>query len=473
MKNKSFDWSCTIIAMLGMAGLAISKMGSCADLLSLYYQAKANNPSYLSAQYTFEAAKQKIPQARAGLLPSLYLNGNAGKTSEESSFSPYPSLDRDVNAWSWSIQLSQPLIRMQNIYAYQESLLVVVQAQAQLRQSEQELILNVARAYFDVVTMKEEIAAAQAQVDAMEEQLELATHGHQAGKLALTDIYEAKSRKDLAQSQWIAARNALANKQTDLEKLVGQVSYPLSELKPGAIVPKILPADRQAWADQAKENNPIVLKLVAASSAAQAEVKRIRAEHLPTVDMSAAYGRNYMSGNLTMPNDYSTLAKTRQIGIQVNVPIFVGGAISARAKEAVLNELKAQQDLDGARRQASAEVNYAYLGIENGAAAILALESAVESSRRMVQGSQVGFKLGIRTNLDVLNAQQQIYEAIRDLAKTRYEVLYQGLKLKAAAGVLKESDLVEISSQMMNHRDDHEVVDAASPANRADGLISH
>ncbi|HEX8980759.1 MAG TPA: TolC family outer membrane protein [Parasulfuritortus sp.] len=436
---------CTVLLCV-LWGASVSGWG--ADLLETYRLAQANDPTFEAAKQALEAARQKIPEARAGLLPSVNMSGNASNTHATTTFAPSPALDRDVQAWAWTIQLTQPLIRIQNVFAYRESKSIVEQAEAQFSQAEQALILRVARAYFDVVSAREAIAAAEAQVRAMEEQLAQATHGHQVGTLAVTDVYEAKSRRDLAMAQLVVARNELSNTRTELGKIVGHVAYPLAKLKPGAVTPQLQPSDSQSWSNQARESNPAVIAQKASLAAAREEVSRNRAEHLPTLDLNASYGRNYSSGSLTWPTDYSTLAVSRQAGVQLNVPIFSGGASSARVKASVANQFKAQADLEAARRQAAADADQAYVGIENGVAEVEALESAVQSSRNAVKGSLAGFKLGIRTNIDVLNAQQQLYGAIRDLAKARYESLYQVLKLKAAAGILTEADVVEINGQM-------------------------
>lgn len=175
-----------------------------ANLLEVYRLARNNDPAFAAARHTLEAARQKIPEARAGLLPSVNMVGNDSHTNASTTFDPAPTMDRNVRTWTWTLQLVQPLMRMQNLFAYQESKHVVEQATAQFAQAEQELILRVAQAYFGVVSAQESIAAIEAQVKAMEEQLAQATHGYQAGTHAVTDVYEARSRRDLATS-WQAS----------------------------------------------------------------------------------------------------------------------------------------------------------------------------------------------------------------------------------------------------------------------------
>lgn len=430
----------------GIFAVATIKMAGAADLLEVYRLSQANDPTFEAARRTLEAAQQKLPQARAGLLPVVAVNGNDGLTRANTSFNDVPVPVQDVHSWNWTLQLTQPLLRIQNAYAYDESASLVEEAKAQFAQAEQDLLLRVGQAYFDVVVAEDGIAVADAQVRAMTEQLAIATRGVQTGTSSITDVHEAKSRVELARSQRVAALNELETKRSELEKLVGDVPDKLSVLRPSVVAPKPEPDDPQSWIAQARENNPLVRAQRAALAAAEATVNKNRAEHLPTLDLTASYGGNYTSGNLTIPSEYSTLGKSKTVGVQLSVPIFSGGATDAKVAEALANRYKTRADLEAARRQAAADARQAYAGIANGLAQIEALESAVASGESAVKGNQVGYRLGIRINIDVLNAQEQLYTSQRDLSKARYDTLFQGLKLKAAAGVLSEEDLAVINS---------------------------
>lgn len=262
---------------------------------------------------------------------------------------------------------------------------------------------------------------------------------------AITDVHEAKSRSDLARAQRIAARNDLEAKQAELEKVVGQPSGTLAALQPEVVVPKPEPDDVRAWADQARGNNPAVLAPYAAVKAAEAEVDKNRAAYSPTLDLVASYGANYSSANVAVPSVYETRAKTNMIGVQLTMPIFEGGTTNSRVTEAIANKNKAAAELEVARRQSATDAKQAYEAIVNGLAQIEALQSSVESIKSAVTGNQIGYKLGIHMNIDVLNAEQQLYTSQRDLLKARYDTLLQGFKLKAAAGVLTESDVLEVN----------------------------
>lgn len=415
------------------------------DLLAVYRLAQNNDPVFEAAHYTFTAAQEKIPQARAGLLPVVNLTGNDGVTSASNKFSGTPEINRNVNAWTWNLQLTQPLLRLQNIYAYRESEFQVEVARAQFAKAEQDLILRVTQAYFDVLIAQETIQVADAQFKATNEQLEVARHGFSSGVSAITDVHEAKSRSDLAHAQQITGINDLEAKRAELEKLIGQAPQILTMLQAMQVIPQPQPYDVSAWIAQAQESNPAVQGPKAALKVAEAEVKRNRAEYLPTLDLVASYGQNYSSNTLTLPNDFSTRANTGQASLQLTVPLFAGMATSSRVTEAMANKNKAAAELEAARRQASTDARQAYAAIVNGLAQIEALASAVDSSKSAVTGNQVGYRLGIHINIDVLNAEQQLYTAQRDLVKARYDTLLQGLKLKAAAGALTEADVVVVN----------------------------
>lgn len=436
----SMRWAAGVLVL---ASISLSARG--ADLLEVYRQAQDNDPTFEAARYAYEVAQEKIPQARAGLLPVVNLNGNDNANRASSKFTNTPLVNRDVHAWTWTLQLTQPLIRVQNLFAYGESKSLVEAARALYTQAEQELILRVTQAYFDVLVAKESIDVAEAQLKAAGEQLALAKRGFEAGANAITDVHEAKARADLARSQRISAINEMEAKRAELDKMVGQVPKTLAALQPAVVVPQPQPNDAQTWIDHARENNPAVLAPKAAYEAAQSAISKNRAEHLPTLDLVASYGQNYSSGSLTMPTDFATRANSSQLGVQLNVPFFAGGATNSRVTEAIASKNKAAAELEVARRQAGTDARQAYSAIVNGLAQIEALESAVESSKNAVKGNQIGYQLGIHMNIDVLNAEQQLYTAQRDLVKARYDTLFQGLKLKAAAGGLTGDDVVVVN----------------------------
>ncbi|MDD5058245.1 MAG: TolC family outer membrane protein [Sideroxydans sp.] len=422
------------------------------DLLDVYRLALRNDPTFEVARYTLKAASEKYPQALAGLLPTVSVNGANNVTRAQNEFSNTVASERQVHAWNWTLQLIQPLFRVQNLYAYDEAQLSVVQAQAQYNLAEQEMILRVTQAYFGVLTSRESIKVAEAELAATEEQLELAKRGFEKGIAAITDVRDGQSRADLARSHLVTARNDLDGMNAELAKIVDEVPDRLAALDPAVSIPSPQPNDQKIWISQARDNNPAVRAAQSGLLAAEAAVGKTRAEHAPTLDLVASYGENYSSGSTTLSTDYAWRGQSKQIGIQFNVPLFAGGGTNSRVTEAIANKYRAGAELEVAHRQSATDARQAFAGVVNGLSQIAALKSSVESSQSAVDGSHDGYKLGVYSNIDVLNAEQQLHTAKRDLVKARYETLFQALKLKAAAGILSADDLIAANALLVHEQ---------------------
>jgi outer membrane protein len=445
LRSSAFGSSVVGISLIGC--FSLSACG--ADLLDIYRLALRNDPTFEVARYTLNAAKEKYPQAVAGLLPTVNVNGTNNVTRAQNEFSNAPADLRDVHAWNWSLQLTQPLIRMQNLYAYDEAKVTLEQAQAQYNLAEQDMILRIAQAYFGVLASREGIKAAEAELSATREQLNLAKRGFETGVAAITDVSEGQSRVDLAHSHLVTAQNELDAKSAELGKIVDDVPEQLAGLGPSVTIPPPQPNDQKFWIDQSRERNPAVRAAQAGLLVAEAMVGKTRAEHTPTLDLVAAYGENYSSGSTTMPTDFASRGQTKQIGVQFTVPLFAGGGTSSHVSEAIANKYRAGAELEVARRQAATDARLAFAGVVNGLSQITALESAVVSGQNMVKESHTGYDLGIYNNYKVLDAEQQFYTAQRDLVKARYETLFQALKLKAATGALGEQDLMNANALLV------------------------
>lgn len=417
-----------------------------ADLLDIYRLALRNDPVFEVARYTLKGAQETYPQAVAGLLPTVNASGTNSVTRAQSQFSNVSSVIRDVHAWSWSLQLTQPLIRMQNVYAHDEAKVAVEQAHAQYRMAEQDLILRITEAYFEVLASREGIKVAEAELAATEKQLELAQKGHEKGIAAITDVREGQARADLARAHLVAAQNELDAKSAELGKIVDEVPAQLVDLDAAASIPQPQPGDQLFWISQARENHPAVLAAQSGLLISEAAVGKARAEHTPTLDLIASYGESYSSGTATMPTDFASKGQSRQVGLQFNIPLFAGGGTSAHVAEAIAHKYRAGAELEVARRQAATDARLAFAGVVNGLSQIAALESAVASGQSMVDESHAGYKLGVYNNVKVLDAEHQLYTAKRDLVKARYETLIQALKLKAATGALTEDDLINTNA---------------------------
>lgn len=417
-----------------------------ADLLDIYRLALRNDPTFEVARHRLKAAQQKHPQALAGLLPTVNINGANNLTQAQTQFSNSPSINRNVHAWNWSLQLAQPLIRLQNLYAYDEADHAVEQAQAQYALAEQDMILRIIQAYFGVLSSREGIRVAKAEQAATEAQLALAQHGFEKGIAVITDVREGQSRVDLAGSHIVTAQNELDAKRAELAKIVDDIPEQLAVLDSAVFFPLPQPSDLQYWIHQARENNPAVRAAYSGLMVTEAIVGKARSEHAPTLDLIASYGGNYSSGMTALPTDYASKGQSKQLGIQFTVPLFAGGGVNSRVVEALSNKERVSAELEVARRQAATDARLAYAGVVSGSSQITALESAVLSSLTMVKQSHAGYQQGIYNNAKVLDAEQQYYTAQRDLMKARYEMLLQALKLKAATGTLSEADLINANT---------------------------
>lgn len=418
------------------------------DLLEVYRLAQDSDPIIASARYTLDSVRQKIPQARAGLLPVLSATGKEGDTRANSEFTGITPVERNMKSWNWNWQLTQPLIRFGNVAAYRESQFVVEQAEAQYAQAQQDLLLRVAQAYFGVIVAQDAIAAAAAQVVALEEQLAQVSRGYELGTHSVTDIDDTKSRLGSARSQRVAAQNDMESAKAELEKVAGKTFDQLAALQTTMSPPQPSPLNSRTWMDQARINHPMVRAQRAALEAARQEIKKNRSDHLPTLDFVANYGSNFSSHSLTTPSDFSTRIKQQEASVQFTLPFYAGGAVNSRVTEAIANMNKAEADLEAASRKASTDAQQAFAGVTNGLAQIDALNVAVEAGQSAVKGNRVGYRLGIRINIDVLNAEQQLFTAQRDLSKARYDTLLQGFKLKAAVGTLDEKDLFAVNAML-------------------------
>ena len=420
-----------------------------ADLLSVYRDAVVYDAQFASAKSALEAGRQQLPQGRAGLLPNVSLSANTTWNELDTSVRSSPPIDINskFNSNGWTATLSQPLFRWQNWVGYKQSAFAVAQAEAQFVLARQNLILRVAQAYFDILLSQASLATAQAQKVAINEQLESAKRNFEVGTATITDTHEAQARYDLATAQEIAAQNDLLVKKQALRAIVGKDYDALLALKPEAQIGRPQPDDLGKWAESAEAGNTNVAIAQAGLEIAMQEADKQRAGHYPTLDLVATRGTNSSGFNLTVRSGSNTTAST--VGVQLSIPIYAGGATQSRYEQAVSLRDKAQADLDNARRSAALGARTAYLGVSSGLSQVKALEQALASSKLALDSNKLGYEVGVRINIDVLNAQQQVYSTQRDLAKARLDTLTALLQLKAAAGSLAEDDLAAINALLM------------------------
>ena len=427
--------------------MGLSLASHAQSLMDVYQKARAQDNQYGAARRALEAAIEKLPQARAGFLPNVSVVANKNHQIGEASFSAAPYVARDVRAWNWTTQLTQPVIRWGNWAAYAQADAQVTQAKEQFSLAEQDLIVRTAQVYFDVQVAMQSVQVAEAQLQAVNEQLTLAQRTFEVGMGTITDVHEAKAKQALNLAQRVTALNDLTTKQAELEKLIGEyVALPPMQLTKS--LPALDPTQLNDWLTAALRQNPQIRIQEAAVIVAEKEVSKSMAAHAPTLDIVANRTGNYSSGTISSPADLSTRFNSHQTGVQLTIPLFTGGATQSKVRESVAFEEKAKEELTGAKRNASSQVRQSFAGVMNGQAQVEALEAAVEASLNSVESNKIGFKVGTRINPDVLNAEQQLYAAMRDLSKARADAVMQSLKLKATTGSLDGDDLAALEKLM-------------------------
>ena len=431
-----------LATLLGASGSALA-----ADLLETYRAAQANDPLFAAARATMQAGQEKLPQGRALLLPSISLSANStfnDQTVRSQGAFP-PSGNFRYNSHGYGVNLTQPLFRQQNWLAYSEAELQVAQTEAQFRIAEQDLILRVAQAYFDVLIAQDSVQLAEAQKTAISEQLEQAKRNFEVGSATITDTHEAQARYDLTVAQQIAAQNDLEIRKRALQQLINAMPKELRHLGKEFKLEAPQPADMEKWVDDAQLNSLQLAIAQAGAEIAEKEVARNRGGHYPTVDLVANYSQNNANGGSFGVGSDNT---SKSVGVQLNLPLFQGGAVNSKWREAEANRERAKQELENTRRSVALQTRQAYLGVVSGIAQVKALQQALTSSESVLEASKLGQEVGVRTNLDVLNAQQQLYATRRDLYQAEYNYLISQLHLKSAVGSLGEEDLGRINQAL-------------------------
>jgi outer membrane protein len=416
------------------------------DLGRALSDAKTRDPQLAIARANEAAALARQDQAFAALLPNISASGTIARQYGDSETKPAPSTSKSFTSQVYSLALSQPLFRLQNLHANDQGKLAASQAVLQGGTAAQELMVRVATGYFDVLVANANLSAAQAQKKAIGEQLNVAQKSFTAGAATKIDQQESQARFDLAAAQEITAKNELDAKLTALRVLTGQQVQVLSRLPRGLELATPLPNDVGQWLEQARKNNLVVQQATMGVEIAKKEVSKQAAGHLPTVDLVGSLSKA-KNQQLTL---IGTSTTSGALGIQFNAPIYSGGGINARVREASALQQKAEGELEAARLQAEQNTQQLFSRLSSSLALIKALETAERSSQLALDSNVLGYGVGVRVNVDVLNSQQQLYSTRRDLAKARYDFLLDGLRIKQAVGGLREEDLMEINRLLVS-----------------------
>ena len=450
-------------------GVAVAVSAACAvlghaaqaqSLLQLTEQALQHDASYQAQRSAYAASVHRGAQAKSSLLPQVGLQaGSQYSDTRVVPDGPLPSQQLGARQDQVSLQASQVLYAPAKLYAWRQGQGQVDIAQAQLEQQTQAVMVRSAQAYFDVALAQEQLRVTAQQLRAVQEQLDFAKRNFEIGAATITDTYEAQSRYDLVQAQHIAASNTLQVKQLVLEQLSGQTAAHVWQLaQPDAseaansTLKTSEPAKLQPLAHwlQTAHQHPALQQARTALDIAQLEVDKAKSGHSPTLDMQASYGvQRNPDGSLAQGASVGSRTEAATVGVVATLPLFAGFAVQNRIKESLALQAQAEAELQAAQRQVEQAVHTAYWGWESSQAQAQALQAAVQSSRSALEANQLGYEVGVRINMDVLNAQSQWFQAQKDWAQARYQSLLAYLQLKQAAGVLHLADVDEVSALLV------------------------
>ncbi|NMM15058.1 MAG: TolC family outer membrane protein [Rhodoferax sp.] len=415
------------------------------SLVDLYESARGFDASYQSSKSLYDATLAKGAQAKAGILPTAGLAIGVSRSTQEAIPDAGTRSDRSYGTENATVSASQPLYRPGNWAGYKQGLKQVDLAQAQLAAADQDLIVRVSQAYFDVLAAQDSLTFVQAQKAAVGEQLASAKRNFEVGTSTITDTREAQARFDLGTAQEIAAENDLRVKKIALDQLAGKSDTQPQPLAQPLTLPALLPNDVNVWVQQSEVDHPSIKQTQIALDVAQLETNKAEAGHKPTLDLVASYGAtNNLDGSVNGPG--GSRVNAGSIGLSFNLPLFAGFSTQNRIKETLALEEKARNDLDGAKRSVALSTRTAFFGVLSGQGQVKALEAAEASSQSALDANKLGYQVGVRINIDVLNSQSQLFQTKRDLAKARYDVLVGGLKLRQANGTLKADDLQSVNT---------------------------
>jgi len=419
------------------------------DLMQVYREAQLNDPALAAARSNWTATQERVPQARSGLLPNVAATGAANINNFNETVHSDPRVDilnRNFYFGNLGVSAAQPLYRPQNSIAYAQAKQQVSQADYTFSTAQQDLILRVAQAYFDVLLAEFNVELSESQKAAVSEQLAQAKRNFEVGVSTITDTNEAQAKYDSIVAQEITARNDLDNKRTALRAIIGHFPASLKRVGAGFVPVAPSPNVLDFWVDRALADNLGVRIAAYNVDIATLEVDRQRAGHYPTVDLVASYQSQYANGSTSVGANFDL--RQAQLGVQLTVPIYQGGFVDSKVREALALQDTARQNLEQAKRNALFNAQTGYTGVNSAVASVQAFEQALKSAQVAYESTRLGLEVGVRTTLDVLNTQQNVFQTRRDLAQSYFNYLMGVLRLKSAIGTLSEEDLEDVNRQL-------------------------
>ena len=402
-----------------------------AGLLEVYQAAQASDPVLQQAAALRQAQKEAEPQARALSLPDIGVGAGVDYTLIDDP----PGGDSSVIGHNIGLNLAQPIYNRGNQVRQRQAETTVEQADVNFASTEQDLVLRVAQRYFDVLAARDDVSFIRADKAAIARQLEQAKERFDVGLVTITDVQEAQARFDQSTAEEIAALSVLEDRKEALREITGQYFDRLEPLQDNIPLQLPDPSDPDYWVGLALENNPDLQSADLSAELAKENIELQRAARFPTVDLTASVGQ---SG--TDSDD----SRSARLGLQFSMPLYTGGAIDSRVREAAFRHEAAKEQREQAQRAIVRQVQDAYRGAQTAISRVKALDQVRVSSRSALEATQAGFEVGTRTIVDVLNAQRDLLRAERDYAQSRYAYILNRLILEQAVGDLNEADLVVI-----------------------------
>ena len=449
--NRHFNLRPRLRALAAALALGAAASAQAQSLQELYQTAHGYDASYLAARASLDAAQFRYDQARGLKLPQIGLGIVGARQLSNSPDSPSTQV-ANTSSLNATLSGSQTIFNRSNDVTISQSQRVVDAVRADLEAAEQDLILRVSQAYFDVLTAQDNLATARASLSAISEQVASARRNFEVGTATITDTREAQARFDLARFTQIQAENDLTTRRIQLDQTVGRANVAPRQLAVPIALPPLAPANIDDWVTRADSEHPAIRRARVGLEIARLDTEKARAGNLPIVTLNGSYGRGRSNNDLQasgMGFAYSTPGTVSSVSVNLSVPLFAGFQIQNRIKETLVLEDKSLNDLELARRSVAQATRQLYYGVGSFAAQVSALEAAESSSKLALEATQLGFKVGVRVNIDVLNAQAQLFNTQAQLAKARYDTIMVGLRLRQASGRLTPDDVAAVNGLLV------------------------
>jgi len=419
------------------------------SLLDIYNEALENDPTYKAAEYSYLADKELKVQGRAALLPSITLSGSTNWNE----YYQNKELQQQYNSFSSSARVSQPLFRLDTWFQYRQSQSLTNAAEADFAYEQQNLLVRTAELYFGVLRAIDNLNAAISEEKAIKKQLDQAKQRFEVGLSAITGVQEAQLAFDLSKASRIRTEGSLYSARESLNALIGREIFSLNELGDGLLIELPTPNSKEKWVELALENNYQLKAAYLRKKAAKSSARSVASNHLPKIDIVGSQSEsetnqfNYEGFNIDGQGiPVPSVTGRRNYAIQLSMPIFQGGAVNSRRKQAYSQYERANENTLFTERRIIQEVRSQFSNVLTLVANVNAQKQAVVSATSALEATQVGYKVGTRNVVDLLQAEKNLYSAEKNLANAKYDYILSNLKLALASGTITPADIVKINN---------------------------